>query len=164
MTVTDMDMLLQTVLTKYCPQAHQHTIEAIPIVGMVDPPVGMIDPHLGIIATPGIHNMIIKRGTGSVTPYLTPTISDTGVTIAMTPAEVGPDHFIDLHATAPHATAPPVHTATAMTCHIAGLQLIGIFPEMTADLTHANPNTLQTSTRIILKLTHHTLEKQGQMT
>ena len=127
-----MDMLPQTALIKYHLQAHQHTIEVIP-------PVGMIDPHLGIIATTGIPTMIIKIGTGSVVPDLTHTILDTGVTAAMTPMGVAPDHFIDLHVIAPHATEAQVHTTTAVTHHIADLHPIEIFPEMTADLDHTNP-------------------------
>ena len=70
-----MDMLPWTALIKYHLQAHQHTIE-------VTPPVGMIDPHLGIIATTGIPTMIIEIGTGSVIPDLAHTILDTGVTAA----------------------------------------------------------------------------------
>ena len=127
-----MDMLPQTVLIKYHLQAHQHTVEVIP-------PVGMIDPHLGIIATTGIPTVIIKIGTGSVIPDLAHTILDTGVTAAMTPAGVAPNHFIDLHIVAPHTTEAQVHTATAVTHHIADLHPIEIFPKMTADLDHTNP-------------------------
>ena len=121
-----MDMLLWTVLIKYCLQAHQHTVEVIP-------PVGMTDPHQGIIATTGIPTMIIKTDTGPVIPDLTHTILDTGVTAAMTPAGVAPNHFIDLHVIAPHATEAQVHTVTTVTHHIADLHPVEIFPEMTAD-------------------------------
>ena len=127
-----MDILPQTVLIKYHLQAHQHTIEVIP-------PVGMIDPHLGIIATRGIPIMIIEMGTGSVIPDLAHTILDTGVTAAMTPTGVAPNHFIDLHVLAPHTTEAQVHTTTAMTHHITDLHCIEIFPKMTADLYHTNP-------------------------
>ena len=88
---------MQTVLIKYHLQAHQHTVEVIP-------PVGMIDPHLGIIATTGIPTMIIKTGRGPVIPDLTHTILDTGVPAAMTTTGVTPDCFIDLHVVAPHNT------------------------------------------------------------
>ena len=37
----------------------------------------------------------------------------------MIPAEAVLDHFIDPHTTAPYITGVPVHTTTAMTCHIA---------------------------------------------
>ena len=126
-----MDMLPQTVLIKYHLQAHQHTVEVIP-------PVGMTDPHQGIIATTGIPTVIIETGAGPVIPYLTHTILDTGVTAAMTPAGVAPDCFIDLHVIAPHATEAQVHTITAMTHHITDLLPIEIFPEMTTDLDHTN--------------------------
>ena len=127
-----MDMLPWTVLIKYCLQAHQHTIEVIP-------PIGMTDPHQGIIATTGIPTMIIKTGTGPIFPDLTHTILDTGVTATMTPAGVTPDHFIDLHIIAPHATEAQVHTVTTVTHHITDLHPTEIFPEMTADLDHTNP-------------------------
>ena len=130
--MTNMDMLPLTALIKYHLQAHQHVVEVIP-------PVDMIDPYLGIIATTGIPTVIIKTGTGPVIPDLTPAILDRGVQAAMTPTGVIPDHFIDLHVIAPHATEAPVHTATVVTHHIAGLHLIEIFPVMTADLNHAKP-------------------------
>ena len=132
LTVTNIDMLLQTILIKYHLQAHQHTVEVIP-------PVGMIDPHLGITATTGIPTVITEIGTGSIVPDCTHTILDTGVTAAMTPAGLAPDHFIDLHVIAPHATEAQAHTATAMTHHIADPHPINIFPEMTADLDQTNP-------------------------
>ena len=81
----------------------------------------------------------MKTGTGPVVPDLTHKILDTGVPAAMTPTGVIPDHFIDLHIIAPHATEAQVHTTTTMTHHIAGLHLVEIFPKMTADLNHANP-------------------------
>ena len=82
-----MDMLLQTVLTKYHLQAHQHTVRAIL-------PVGMTGPHLGTIATTGIPSMIIETGTGPVIPDHTHAILDIGVQATMTPTEVSPDHFL----------------------------------------------------------------------
>ena len=130
-----MDMLPWTVLIKYHLQAHQHTVEVIP-------PVGMIDPHLGIIATTGVPTMIIEITTCSVVPDLAHTILDTGVTATMTPAGVALDHFIDLHIVAPHATEAQVHTATAMPHHITDLHPIENFPEMTADLNHTNPTDI----------------------
>ena len=56
-----MDMLPWIALIKYHHQAHQHTTEVTPLVGMIDPP-------LGIIATPDVPAMITKIGTGSVIP------------------------------------------------------------------------------------------------
>ena len=72
----------------------------------------MIDPHLGSMATTGIPTMIIETGPGSAIPDLAHTILDTGVTVAMTPTGVTPNHFIDLHVIAPHATEAQVHTTT----------------------------------------------------
>ena len=141
-----MDMSLQTVLIKYHLQAHQHTAE-------VTPPVGMIAPHLGIIATTGIPTMIIEIGTGSVIPDPTHTILDTGVTATMTPAGVTPDRFTDFHVVAPHATEAQVHTATAVTHHIADPHPIEIFPEMAADLDYTNPtNTITNLCKDLLQL------------
>ena len=127
-----MDMLLWTALTKYHLQAHQHTAG-------ITPPVGMIDSHLGSITTPGVPTMIIEIGTGSVIPDPGHTTLDTGVTAAMTPAGVIPDHFIDLHIVALHATEAEVHTTTAMTHHIADPHPIEISPEMTANPNYTNP-------------------------
>ena len=121
-----MDMLLQTAMIKYHLQAHQHTAE-------ITPPVGMIDPHLGIIATPDVPTVIIEIGTGSFVPDPAHTTLDTGVTATITPTGSTPDHFMDLHIVALHATEAQVHTATAMTHHIADPHPIEISPEMTAD-------------------------------
>ena len=127
-----MDMLPWTALIKYHLQAHQHATE-------ITPPVGMIDPHLGIIATPDIPTVIIEIGTGSVIPDPTHTTLDTGVTATMTPTGVAPDHFIDLHVIALHATEAQVHTTTAVTHHTADPHPIEISPEMTADPDYTNP-------------------------
>ena len=100
--------------------------------------VGMTDPYQGIIVTTGIPTMIIETGTGPIIPDVSHTILDTGVTANMTPTGVAPDHFIDLHVIAPHATEAQVHTVTAVTHHIADLHPVEIFPKMTADLNHTN--------------------------
>ena len=134
LTVTTMDMLLWTALIKYHLQAHQHAAETTP-------PVGMIDPHLGIIATPGIPTVIIGIDTGSVIPNPTHTTLDTGVTATMTPTGVAPDHFIDLHIIALHATGAQVHITTAATHHIADPHPTEISPEMTVDPNHTNPTS-----------------------
>ena len=134
LTVTTMDMLLQTALIKYCLQAHQHAAETTP-------PVGMTDPHLGIIATSGIPTVIIGTDTGSVVPDPAHTTLDTGVTAAMTPAGVTPDHFIDLHIVALHATGAPAHIATAATHHIADPHPAETSPEMTVEPECINPTS-----------------------
>ena len=99
----------------------------------------MIDPPLGIIATQDDPTVITKIGTGSVVPNPAHIIMDIGVSAVMTPIGATPDHSTDLHIIATHAIEAPVHTPTTMTCHIADLHPIEIFPEMTADLDHANP-------------------------
>ena len=148
-----MDMLLWIALIKYHCQVHQHATE-------ITPPAGMIDPHLGIIATPGTPTTITEIDTGSVIPDPAHTILDTGVTTTMTPTGVTPDHFIDLHIVAPHATEAQVHITTAVTHHMADPHPVEIFLEMTADLNYTNPiNTITTCTRIFFKLTNNTLEK-----
>ena len=143
-----MDMFPWTALIKYHLQAHQHATETTPLVGM-------IDPHLGIIATPGIPTVIIGIDTGSVVPDPTHTTLDTGVTAAMTPAGVTPDHFIDLHVIALHTTGAQAHITTAVKHHIADPHPAGISPEMTADPNHTNP----ASTRIFFQFTTNALEK-----
>ena len=152
--MTNMDMLLQTVLIKYCLLAHQHTIEVIP-------PVGMTDPHQGIIATTGIPTMIIKTGTGPVIPDLAHTILDTGVTAAMTPTGVTPNHFIDLHIIAPHATEAQVHTITACdTPHCRSSSHRNLSQDDSRSQPHkSQQTTLQTSMRIFLKFANNALEK-----
>ena len=105
------------------------------------PPVGMIDPHLGIIATPGISTVIIGIDTGSVIPNPAHTTLDTGVTAAMTPTGVTPDHFIDPHIVPLHATGAQAHITTAATHHITDPHPAGISPKMTADPEHINPTS-----------------------
>ena len=124
-------MLPQAALIKYHCQAHQHAAEVTPLVGVIDPP-------LGIIATPGIPAMITKIGTGWVVPNPTHITMDIGVAAIMTPTRATPDHSTDLHIITTHATEAQVHTATAMTHHIADPHPIEIFLKMTADLDHTN--------------------------
>ena len=121
-----MDLLPWIALIKYCLQAHQHATETTP-------PVGMTNHHLGIIATPGAPTVIIGTDTGSVIlfpPYIT---LDTGVTATKTPTGVAPDHFIDPHIIALHATGAPAHVSTTATHHITDPHPTGISPEMTVD-------------------------------
>ena len=131
LTLTTVDMLPWTALIKYHFQTHQQAAETTP-------PVGMIDLHLGIIATPGIPTVIIGIDTDSVVPNPTHTTLDTGVTAVMTPTGVTPDHFIDPHIIALHATGARAHITTAVTHHIADPHPAGISPKMTADPDHTN--------------------------
>ena len=125
-------MLPWTALIKYHHQAHQHTTEVTPLIGMIGPP-------LGIIATQDILTLITKIGTGSVIPDPTHITMDIGVAAIMTPVGAAPGHSTDLPDISTHATEAQVHTATAVTCHTADPPLIEIFPKMTADLDHTNP-------------------------
>ena len=82
--------------------------------------------------------MITRTDPDSVAPDLTPVTTDTGVVAARTPIEVTPDHSIDLPIAVFHVTEALVLTATAAAHLTADLHLIGILPEMTADL-NINP-------------------------
>ena len=135
MTVIIMDMLPWTAQIRYCHLAHQHATELTPTTGMKDPP-------LDIIATPDIHTMITRIGPDSVTPNLALVTTDIGVVATRTPTEVAPGHSTDLPTVVSHITGAPVPTATTMTHCTADLHLIGILPEMTADLdTNPKSNT-----------------------
>ena len=67
-------------------------------------------------------------------PIFAPVTTDTGVVAARNPIEVTPDHSIDLPIAVSHDTEALVPTTTAMTHLTADLHLIGILPEITADL------------------------------
>ena len=95
---------------------------------------GMINPPLDIIATPDVHTMITRIDPDSVTPGPAPVTIDIRVAATRTPREVTPGHSTDLPTIVSHVTGAPVPTATAMTHCTADLHLIGILPEMTADL------------------------------
>ena len=99
----------------------------------------MIGPPIGVIATPDILTMITRIGTGLLIPNPTHITMDIGVTATMTHIGATPGHSTDLPDIATHATKAQVHTATAVTHHTADLHPTEIFPEMTADLDHTNP-------------------------
>ena len=132
-TVIIMDMLPWTAQIRYCHLAHQHTTELKPMTGMKDPP-------LDIIATPDIHTMITRIDPDSVAPSHALVTTDIGVVGTRTPIEITPGHFTDLPAVVSHVTGAQVPTTTATTHHTADLHLIGILPEMTADL-NINPKS-----------------------
>ena len=113
-------------------QAHQHTTEVTPLIGMIGPP-------LGIIATPHALTMITKIGTGLVVPDPTHKTMDIGVAAIMTPIGATPGHSTGHPDVASHTSEPQVHTTTAVTHCTADLHPIEIFPKMTADLNHTNP-------------------------
>ena len=119
---------------------------------------GVIDPPLDIIATPDIHTMITRIDPGSVIPSPTPITIDIGVAAARIPIEAIPGHSTDLPDVVSHITEAQVPTTTATTHHTADLHLIGILPEMTADLDIIPKTTLQTGPWILILLTSNTLE------
>ena len=127
MTAIIMDMLPWTAQIRHHHLAHQHAAGLTTMMDVKDPP-------LDIIATPDIHTMITRIDPGSVTPDLALVTTDIGVVATRTPVEVTPGHSIDLPAIVSHITGALVPSATATTHHTADLHLIGIFPEMTADL------------------------------
>ena len=143
-----MDMLLWTALIKYHHQAHQHTAEVTPLIGM-------IGPLLGIIATPDVLTLITKIGTGSVIPNPAHINMDIGVAAIMTPVGATQGHSTDLPNIATHVTEAQVHTTTAMTCHTTDLHPVEIFPEMTAHLNHTNPTNNITNQHKDLLQAHH---------
>ena len=116
----------------------------------------MIDPPLDVIATPDVHTMITRIDPDSVAPGPTPITIDIGVAATRTPIEVTPGHSADLPDIVSCITGPQVPPATATTYHTTDLHLIGILPEMTADLNinpkkqhyrpgHGSSSTLQAS-------------------
>ena len=130
-TVINTDTLPWIALIKYHHQAHQHTTEVTPLIGMIGHP-------LGIIVTPDVLAMIIKIGPGLVIPDPAHITIDIGAAAIMTPIEATPGHPTDLHNIVAHITEAQAHTAIAMTHHTADLHPVEIFPEMTADLDHTN--------------------------
>ena len=127
MTVIIMDMSPWTAQIRYHCLVHQHATGLTPMTGVGDPP-------LDITVTPDAHTMITGTDLDSVISNLTPMTTDTGVVATRTPIEVTPDHSIDLPIAVFYVTKALVLTATAMTCLTTDLHLIGILPEMTADL------------------------------
>ena len=127
-----MDTLPWIALIKYHCQAHQHTTEVMP-------PIGMIDPPLGIIVTPDVLTMITKTGPGLVIPNPAHIPMDIGIAAIMTPIGTTPDHSTDLPNVVSHATEAQAHAATAVTHHTTDLHHIDISPKMTADPNHTNP-------------------------
>ena len=131
MTVTIMDMLPWTAQIRYHCLVHWHAAGLTPTTGVKDPP-------LDIIVTPDVHTMITRIHSDSVAPNLTPITTDIGVSAARTTTEVTLGHSTDLPAIVSHITGAPVPTATTATHLTTDLHLIGILPEMTADL-NINP-------------------------
>ena len=100
----------------------------------------MTDQHLGIIATPGILTVTIETGRDSADLNPTHITPDLGVTVIVILTEAILDHFINLHAIAPHVTGVPAHINTVVTHHIADPHHADISPEMTVDPECINPS------------------------
>ena len=122
-----------TAQIRYCHLVHQHAAGLTPTTGVER----SSSKHATV--TPDTHAMITGTDLDSVVPDLTPVTTDTGVVAARilhrshSRSFHRPSHCSCL--TSPGAL---VLTATAMTCLTADLHLIGIPPEMTADL-NINP-------------------------
>ena len=82
--------------------------------------------------------MITRIDPDSVAPGPTPVTIDIGVAATRTPVEVTQGHSTGLPNIVSHITGAQVPTAIAMTHCTTDLHLIGILPEMTADL-NINP-------------------------
>ena len=118
-------------LTRYLLQAHGHNTGITPLVGVTG-------QHPGT-ATPDVPTVTIETGTDSADPDPTHTTPDIEVTVIVIPAEAILDHFIDLHAIAPHITEVPACTTTTMTCHTADPHHEDTSPEKTVDPEHISP-------------------------
>ena len=131
MTVIIMDMLPWTAWIRYHCLAHWHATGLTPMTGMIDPP-------LDIIATPEVHTMITRIDPGSVAPGPAPITIDIAEAATRTPIEAAPGHSTGLPNLVSHVTEAQVPTTIAATHCTTDLHLIGILPEMTADL-NINP-------------------------
>ena len=128
---TIMDTLQRIALTNYLLQACQHGAEITPVVDVTG-------QHLRT-ATPDVLTVTIEIGTDSTDLNLAHITPDIEVTVAVIPAAAVLDHFIDLHAIAPHITEVPAHTTTTVTHHIADPHHTDISPEKTVDPEHIDP-------------------------
>ena len=128
---TIINTLQQIALTRYLLQACWHDAGITPLVNVTG-------QHLRT-ATPDILTMTIETGTHSANLNLIHITPDTEVTVTVIPAKAILDHFINLHAVAPHVTEVPAHTATAMTHHIADPHHADISPENIVDPVHIDP-------------------------
>ena len=122
-----MDMLPWTAQMKYHHLVHKHTTGLTPATGMTDPP-------LDVIVTLDSHNMITRIDPDSVPLDPAPVTTGIGVAAVMNTTEVTPGHSTGLLTVASHVITAPVSITTDVTPLTADLHLIGIPPEMTADL------------------------------
>ena len=150
MTVIIMDMSPWTAQIRYCHLVHLPTAGLTPMTGVGDLP-------LDITVTPDAHAMTAGTDLDSVTPNLAPITTAIGVVAARTLAEVAPDHSTDLPIAASHVTGALVPTAAVATHLTTDLHLIGILPEMTADLDIGPGNNITNQTKDLHPLHRHHL-------
>ena len=96
----------------------------------------MIDPHLEITIAIGIITVTIETDIGFVGPNPIPATTDTGVTVAVTHAEVTLDLITDPHTAAYHTTEAQAHIVTEKTPHTTDPHQSEVSPETTVDLDH----------------------------
>ena len=128
---TIMNTSQQMALTRYLLQACQQDAGITSLVDMTG--------QYHRTATPDVLTATIETGTDSANLDLTHITPNIEVTVVVIPTEAVLDHFIDLHAVAPHITEVPAHITTAMTHHIADPHHVDIYPEETVDPEHINP-------------------------
>ena len=127
MIVIIMDMSPWIVQIRYHCLVHQHIAGLTPMTGVGDPP-------LDITVIPDAQAMRAETDLDSAALDLTPITTAIEVVATRTLAEVAPDLSTDLPIAASHMTGALVPTTAAVTHPTTDLQLIGILPEMTADL------------------------------
>ena len=150
MIVIIMDMSPWTAQIRYHHLVHQHATGLTPMIGVGDPP-------LDVTATPDAHAMITETDLDSATPDPTHITTAIGVVAARTLTEVDPDHSTGLPITASHMTGAPAPTATITTHLTTDLHLIGILPEMTADLNMDPGNIITNQPKVPHPLHRHHL-------
>ena len=123
-----------------CPIRYHHLVH-LHATGLT-PTTGVGDPPLDITVTPDAHAMMAETDLDSAALDLAPITTAIEVVATRILAEVAPGLSTDLPITASHVTGALVPTTGAMTHLTTDLHLIGILPEMTADLdTDTDSNT-----------------------
>ena len=123
--VMNMDMLWQTVQTKYCHQVHLQGTEITILTQDT-----MIDLHLTIITETGI-------GLTGQDPI--PAVIDTEVTAGVIHGEVTPGHITDAHTEAHHTIDTQTHIIIDEILQIEDLHHTEVFPhipEIAVDMDH----------------------------
>ena len=150
-----MAMLQQIAQIKSHHQEHQQDTEITVLTQD-----NAIDLHLAIPIMIGTVAMIIGTDTGLTGRDPTPTIIDTGVTVAVTHKEVAlcdttNPHATECHATECHATDTQVHIATNETLRTEDPHHTEVFPGIAVDpdLTHHTNMTTKHRQNCLTSLT-----------